>query len=187
MPVLLIILVLASGLVVGCGQSQKQRDILDYLDKTIPLQTEYLEAIVAVMEAYKQDERESIWKSRDVNRLLEVLANEKKAANQTLEKVNYALSFLETTPPPREAKTLHTLWTRALQTARDGLLKLLHSSGIRYEYLYSVLNPSVPKKELPPGASEELTQGLHLMGEAVRMLGEAQVEVDNLMKLIGVK
>jgi hypothetical protein len=191
MPVLLI-LVLTSGVVVGCDQRQTQRDILDYLDKTSPLQFGYLDAISAVMGSYKisQDAVDELRKFPDdshFSRLFEAVSNEKESANEALQKVNDALLSLETTSPPREAKTLHSLRTRALQTARDGLLKLSYFSGIRYEILYSALNPSIPKREFPPPPSEELTQGLQLMKEATRVLDEANVEVDNLMKLIGAK
>jgi hypothetical protein len=186
---LLAILVLASGLAVGCGQSQKQRDILllDYLDKINALIIEYADAISAVMGSYKisQDAVDELKKFPDdshFSSLFEAVSNEKEATNEALQKVNDALSFLETTSPPREAKTLHSLMIESFQTARDGLLKLSHFSGIRYEILYSALNPSIPKKELPPPPSEELTQGLHLMGEAIRMLDEARVEADNLLQ-----
>ena len=189
---IMVVLVLASALVVGCGQSQKQRDILDYLDKTIPLQIEIFDTISAVTGSYKisqdaVDELRIFPDDSHFTSLFKAVSNEKEATSEALQKVNDALLFLETTSPPREAKTLHSLRTRALQTVRDGLLKLSHFSGIRYDILYSALNPSIPKRELPPPPSEELTQGLQLMKEATRLLDEASVEEDNLMKLIGAK
>jgi len=186
---ILISLVLASGVVAGCGQSQKQQDILllEYLDKTSILVIEYSEVISPVMRSYKTsrdavDELKEFPDIDHISKLFEVVSNEKKVANEALEKVNSMISFLETTPPPHEAKTLHSLMMRALQTAKDGLLKLFHFSNIRYAYVYSMLNPSVPIPEYPPSANEELAQGMQLIGEVNSILAEVDTEQDNLLQ-----
>ena len=188
-PSLLMISVLALGLVVGCDQRQKHEDILDYLDKTAPLRGECLDAICAVTESYVISE-DALAEAREhpdadhLQEFLKVVANEKEVADEALHTVNSALSFLEKTSPPHEAESLHDLTTRALQAEREGLVKLSAYSRIRYEYLYSVLDPSVQKQEYPPAASEDLAQGLHLIGEASRMWCEAIAETDHLLQLI---
>ncbi len=180
--ILLVTLALTSAVVVGCGQRQKHQDILDYLAKTNPLGAEFFEKIAAVMEAYPTSQ--DVMESLDVNRFLEVLANEKKTVSEALDTVNSAVSFLGNTPPPTEAETLHSLMIESFQTAKAGLLKLSYVSRIRYEYTYSMLNPSVPKKEFPPGVYEEMGQGLQLIEEAIRMWDEVGAEMDNLLQFI---
>ncbi len=183
------ILVLASGIVVGCGQSQKQQDILllDYLGKTDPLGHEYLDAMSTVMGSYPTSQ--DILDRMDVHNVRELayefqdaLSYEKKVTKEALDTVNSALSFLENTSPPPEATTSHSLMIESLRTARYGFLKLSHFSSFRYEYFYSALNSSVPTEEYSPWANEELAQGLQLLDEALRTWGEATVERNNLLQ-----
>ncbi len=177
---ILAILVLASGLVVGCSQKQKQQEIkecLDYLDNVNSLGIDYLKAIGTVLDA--DITFSEVCDLRDESRLLETSAMVKHATSQALDLVNSELSSLENVVPPREAQKLHSMVIESLRTAQTGLVKWSHASAVNYDRTYALLHPSVPKKEYPSSA-EEISQARQLVYEAVDTMGQANAEMDIL-------
>ena len=180
---------MASMMVAGCGQDQKRQDalLLDYLGEINALIVEHYDVTLAVTGAYKlsQEAVDELRKSPDeahLANLFSAVSNEKEAVDEALDQVNGALSFLETTPPSREAETLRGLMIEGSQTAKDGLVKLSLYSGIRYETSHAALDPTLPKSELSAPPSEALSEGLRLIMEACSVLQEAQVEADGLLQ-----
>lgn len=184
-PIITIMLVLASVLLMGCGQKSHTtaeiEDILAYLDDVTPLGTEYLEALIAVLDSDKATYRAI--QSRNEQAFFEALTNELDIQNKALNLVNSDILFLESLTPPAEAQTLHSLMIESLQTAQPGLIKLSHGNAIIYEKLYARLFSSSPSQEYPH-TSEEMRQGRQLIYEALSIWGQVDAEMDNLLQVL---
>ena len=157
---ILVILVLISGVLVGCGQNQQEaelkskRDILAYTDEVMPLGEYYLEAIrIAVSKeiASLDSDFQAKW-FRKWESYMESL------------KIN-----LESLSPPPEAATFHRLASDSFDKAILGLSELatIHQAvATPYDH---------PK-------SEQLKRGYDLVKKSLTIWEQASQEMDKLIE-----
>lgn len=160
--ILVTILVLTSGVLVACGQNQKEaelkskRDILAYTDEVMPLGEYYLETVQIVVSkeiASLDSDFQAKW-FKEWGAYIELL------------KLN-----LESLSPPPEAATFHRI---ALDSFDKAILGLSELATVHEMAATSYDHPKW----------EQLSRGYDLIKESLKIWEEASKEMDKLIQVL---
>ena len=179
-PILLVVLVLLSGLPIGC-QKQPQEDLeslLGYLDEVDPIMGEYLQMMLSVTKSDKAiiDAVEY----GDMGEIVEAITAHKNNVNHALQCVDSGLLILEGLRPPIEAQDFHRLMIESLEKAQDGLLRWFYAVGV----LYEVVCTRSMDMSTAPSVSEDEKKARQLLREAQEIWTEVQKEFDDLIQIL---
>lgn len=166
---ILIILVLASGLVIGCGQKQSSAELQAYIEEALPIMKRHTE----ITETTNQANRAFLkaFASGSQKEVLKALTAYRDTLNEALNHVDSELLEFKKLIPPPEVRTFHSLMIEGLTKEQAGLTKQLsyYSSVLRYGF----------------GDDKELEDGNELLFEANKIWLQAQYEFQDLLEKVG--
>lgn len=168
MPILVIILMLTSGLVIGCGQKQSSAELQAYVEEALPIMKRHTETT----ETTNQANRASLkaFASGSQKEVLKALTAYRDTLDGALNRVDSELLDFKKLIPPPEVRTFHSLMIEGLTKEQAGLTKQLsyYSSVLRYGF----------------GDDKELDEGNALLLEAQRLWLQAQYELQDLIRKV---
>ena len=165
-PILLGILVLASGLVVGCGQKQSTAELEAYLNEASPIMQRHVETTETTNRANRAFL--GAVSSGDEAEVIKTLVIYVDTLEWALNRVDSELLDFKKLIPPPEARTFHSLMI-------DGLMKEQAALGDTLAYYSSVLLYGF-------GDDKALDNANTLMFEASNIWLQAQYELQDLMQ-----
>ena len=160
------ILVLASELVVGCGQKQSSTELRSYIEQALPIMERHTETTEATNQANRAF-LEALG-SGSQKELLKVLTIYRDTLEWALIRVDSELLDFKALTPPPQTRDLHTLIIDGLLKEQAGLTKLLsyYSSVLRYGF----------------GDDKELDDGNRLLLDAQKTWLGAKYEMQDLIQ-----
>lgn len=162
--ILAAILVLASGLVMGCGQKQSVAELKVYLDEASPIMRRHVETT----ETSNQVNRAFILAVSSGNQVevIKALTNYVDTLDWALGRTDSVLLGFKKLTPSREARAFHSLMIESLIKEQAGLGDMLsyYSSVLRYGF----------------GDDKALDNANTLMLEAQKIWLQAQYELQDL-------
>ncbi len=165
---ILIILGLASGVVVGCGEKRSSTELQSYVEQASPIMERHTEtteetnqANRALLETLGSGSQEEI---------LKALTTYKNMLAWALTRVDSELLDFKKLVPPPEVRPFHSLMVEGLTKEQAGLTKQLsyYSSVLRYGF----------------GDDKELDDGNALLLDAQELWLQAQYELQDLIRKV---
>ena len=169
MPILVIILMLTSGLVIGCGQKQSSAELQAYVEEALPIMKQHTETTETTNQANWAFLK--AFASGSQKEVLNALTAYRDTLDWALNRVDNELLDYKKLMPPPEARELHSLMIDGLLKEQAGLTKQLsyYSSVLRYGF----------------GDDKELDDGNELLFEANKIWLQAQYEFQDLLEKVG--
>ncbi len=165
-PILVAILVLTSGLWVGCGQKQSVAELRSYVDDALPIIKRHVETT----ETTNQANRTFVAAVSSGNQVevIKALTNYVDTLDWALGRTDSVLLDFKKLIPPPEARTYHSLTIESLIKEQAGLGNMLsyYSSVLRYGF----------------GDDEILDRANKQFLESQKLNLEAQYELQDLMQ-----